>query len=173
MNVQEVFAGENRRAAIMGAIGVPVILALLVFRLLSGGDSAAQAAPVPALGTVVVPPATRTVTPVPPPSVPIDPSQLRDPFCPLVAPAAAPGAPTATCAPRSVPPGQQSVGLQDIFGEGGILLARMQVGRFTYANLRQGDTAAGLRVVSLGERCGEFEMAGVLFPLCTGEQTSK
>jgi hypothetical protein len=72
-----------------------------------------------------------------------------------------------------VAPGKQSVGLQDVFGEGGILLARMQVGRFTYANLRQGETAAGLLVVSLAERCGEFEMAGVRFALCTGEQTSR
>jgi hypothetical protein len=174
VKAQEVFAGENRRAAIMGAIGVPVIVVLLLFRLLTGGDSA-TAAPraVPASGTVVVPPAAGTATPVALPFPPIDPSQFRDPFCPLVAAAAAPGAPAAVCAPRSVPSGKQTVGLQDIFGEGGVLLARMQVGKLTYATLRPGDTAAGLRVVSLAERCGEFEMAGTTFALCTGEQTSK
>lgn len=175
MNVREVFVGENRRAAIMGATGVPAILALLLFRLLTGGDSETRAAPVvPAFGTVVLPPAAGTAAPVPRPSLPIDPSLLRDPFCPWVAAAAAPGAPPAACAPRSVPPGQQSVGLQDIFGERGVLLARMHVGQFTFANLHAGDTApGGLRVVSLADRCGEFEMAGTPFALCIGEQTSK
>jgi hypothetical protein len=175
MNVRELFEGENRRAAVMGAVGVPAILALLLFRLLTGGDSATLAAPaVPALPTAVVPPAARTAAPVPPPSPPVDPSLLRDPFCPLVASAAAPGAPPTACAPRSVPPGRQSVGLQDIFGEGGILLARMHVGQFTFANLREGDTGSGgFRVVSLAERCGQFEMAGTPFALCIGEQTSK
>jgi hypothetical protein len=66
------------------------------------------------------------------------------------------------------------VGLQDIFGERGVLLARMHVGQFTFANLHAGDTApGGLRVVSLADRCGEFEMAGTPFALCIGEQTSK
>jgi hypothetical protein len=66
------------------------------------------------------------------------------------------------------------VGLEDIFAEGGVTLARMHVGKFTYANLRQGDTAdGGFRVLSLADRCGEFEMAGSPFALCIGEQTSK
>jgi hypothetical protein len=182
MNVREVFAGENRRAAIMGAIGAPVILALLVVRLLSGGDTATLAPPAgPAIQTGVVAPAAGTVAPaaaaapVPRPSLPVDPALLRDPFCPLVAAAAAPGAPPTACAPRSAPTtGQQTVGLKDIFGERGILLARMQIGEFTFANLRTGETApGGLRVVSLTDRCGEFEMAGGPFPLCIGEQTSK
>jgi hypothetical protein len=176
MNVREVFAGENRRAAIMGAIGVPVILALLVVRLLSGGDSATLAAPAgPAIQTGAVAPAAGTAAPVPRPSLPVDPALLRDPFCPLVAAAAAPGAPPTACAPRSAPTaGQQTVGLKDIFGERGILLARMQIGEFTFANLRTGETApGGLRVVSLTDRCGEFEMAGIPFPLCIGEQTAK
>jgi hypothetical protein len=175
MNVPELFAGENRRAAVMGAVGVPVIVALLLFRLVSGGESATVAAPaVPAVRTAVVPPVTASTVPVPRPSFPVDPALLRDPFCPLVASAAAPGAPPTVCAPRSVPPGRQSVTLDDIFGEQGILLARMRVGQFTYANLHEGDAVSGgLRVVSLAERCGEFEMAGTPFALCIGEQTSK
>jgi hypothetical protein len=66
------------------------------------------------------------------------------------------------------------VGLQDIFTEGDVRLARMHVGPYTFANLHEGETIDGsFRVVSLSERCGEFESAGSPFSLCVGEQTFK
>jgi hypothetical protein len=173
--MRTLFSGEYRRAAIMGAVGAPIILALLVFRLLSGGDPGTPvlagrvAAPVAAAG------ATPPTVPVPAPSLAVDPALLRDPFCPLVtAPAAAGSEPVACRRGGEVPPGLQAVGLEDIFVEGGVRLARMQVGQFTYPNLHEGDAVAGaFRVVSLAERCGEFEAAGKAFSLCLGERAFK
>jgi len=175
--MRKLFAGENRRAAIMGVVAAPVIVALLVFRLFAGGDSAAlPPLPVdPAPPTAAVPAAgvALPATSVPPPSPPVDPALLRDPFCPLAV-AAAPGAAPVGCRPRIVPTGAQDIGLQDIFMEGDVRLARMNVGQFTFANLHVGDAVAGsFRVVTLSERCGDFEFAGSLFSLCEGEHVSK
>ncbi len=65
----------------------------------------------------------------------------------------------------------QAIGLVDSFEEGGVRLARVHVGPFTFPNLHVGDTVAGsFRVVALADRCGDFEYAGTPLPLCEGEQ---
>jgi hypothetical protein len=170
--MKALFAGEHRRAAMMGVVGLPVIVALLVFRVLSGGSTETAAAPtlpssVPLTG-VTAPP---VVLPAPVPRAPVDRALLRNPFCPLVAAPAAAGLPQVACDRRTVPGGTQAVGLADIFDEGGVRLARMNVGPLTFSNLHVGDTVAGsLRVVALSDRCGDFEYAGSPLPLCEGEQ---
>jgi hypothetical protein len=166
-----VFSGENRRAAVISAVGLPAIIAMLVFRLLSGGDTDATATPVVSFVAAPAPPAGATARPVPAPSLPVDAASLRDPFCPLVVAAVAPGSPPAECAPRSVAPGRQTVGLEDIFVEGDVRLARIHIDLSTFPNLHEGDAlAGGFRVLALAERCGEFEIAGSPFSLCIGEQ---
>jgi hypothetical protein len=167
-------SGEHRRAAILGVAGGVAVIALLVFRVVGGGaGSSGPPAPVsPALPTTPVPSASVTgpSAPAPAASPAVDPSLLRDPFCPLAA-AAAPGSAPVVCRPRVAPPGGQAVGLEDIFVEAGVRLARMHVGPFTFPNLHEGDTFAdSFRVVSLSERCGEFDSAGKPFPLCEGEE---
>jgi hypothetical protein len=175
--MRALLSGEHRRAVIMGAAGVAAIVALLAFRLLAGGESDPYAAVGPT-STTPVPSASVTVptTAVPPaaPAPAVDPALLRDPFCPLVAAAAAPEASPVVCRGRTVPAGRQAVGLQDVFVEGGGRLARMHVGPVTFPNLHEGDAFSdSFRVVSLSERCGDFESAGKPFSLCEGEETFK
>jgi hypothetical protein len=174
MSVGAVFSGEHRRAAMMGVVGAPVIVALLVLRLFAGGDGAiasTQVAPSVPLSGVTLP-----TIPVPPsvPAVPVDPALLRNPFCPLVAAPAAAGSAPVTCERTPTPAGRQVVGLVDIFEEGGVRLARMYVGQFTFSNVHEGDVVAdSLRVISLSDRCGDFEFAAVPLSLCEGEQVFK
>lgn len=173
--MKAVFSGEYRRAAMMGVVGLPVILALLVFRMFSAGPTeTAVVPPVPSsvpLTGVTAPPVS---LPAPIPLAPVDRALLRNPFCPRVAAPAAAGVPQVACDRRTVPAGTQAVGLADIFEEGGVRLARMHVGQFTFSNLHVGETVAGsLRVVALSDRCGDFEYAGNPLPLCEGEQVLK
>lgn len=176
--MRALLAGEHRRAVIMGGIGGAAILALLVFRLLGGGAESTEPyqGAVSAVPTTPVPSTTVTVPTavVPAPSPPVDPALLRDPFCPLVAAPASPGSAPVACRRQPVPAGRQAVRLQDIFVEGGVRLPRMHVGQFTFSNLHEGDTFAdSFRVVSLSERCGEFDSAGQPFSLCEGEEAFK
>jgi hypothetical protein len=169
--MKDLFSGEYRRAAMMGVVGLPVIIALLVFRTFSGGATGpAPAAALPSTVPVTGATAPPVALPAPVPLAPVDRALLRNPFCPLVtAPAA--GVPEVACDRRTVPAGTQDVGLTDIFDEGGVRLARMHVGPLTFSNLHVGDTVAGsLHVVALSERCGDFEYAGTPLPLCEGEQ---
>ena len=175
--MRALLAGEHRRAVIMGGIGGAAILAMLVFRLLGGGAESSEPyqGAVSAVPTTPVPSTTVTVpTAVVPPSPPVDPALLRDPFCPLVAAPATPGSAPVACSRQPVPAGRQAVGLHDVFVEGDVRLARMHVGQFTFSNLHEGDTFAdSFRVVSLSERCGEFDSAGQPFSLCEGEEVFK
>ena len=170
------FSGEYRRAAMMGMVGAPVIMALLAFRLFAGGDGALAAVGPAVPASVPLSGATLPTVPVPAPvpPVPVDPALLRNPFCPLVAaPAAAESAPV-TCERTPAPTGRQVVTLVDIFEEGGVRLARMRVGQFTFSNLHEGDVVAdSLRVVGLSDRCGDFEFASFPLSLCEGEQVFK
>jgi len=170
--MKALFSGEYRRAAMMGVVGLPVILALLVFRMFSGGPTdtaAAPARPSSVPRTVVTAPPVSLPAPVP--LTPVDRALLRNPFCPLVAAPAAAAVPQVACDRRTVPAGKQTIGLADIFEEGGVRLARISIGAFTFPNLHVGDTlASSLRVVALSDRCGEFEYAGNPLPLCEGEQ---
>lgn len=164
---KSVLEGEHRRAAIMGAVGLVAIAALLVFRLVATTDEGR--API---GDSVLPapvPPAAPAPPSPPSTAPrVDSALLRNPFCPVVR---APGAGAIVCPTRERPQGRQPVGLQDIFMEAGTTRARVHVGPLTF-NLREGESFAGsLHVVSLGDRCGEFEQAGNRFELCEGEQT--
>jgi hypothetical protein len=174
MNIGAVFSGEHRRAAMMGVVGVPVIVALLVFRLSAAGGGTAST-PVAAAVPASVPSSGAALPGVPVPAtvppVPVDPALLRDPFCPLVTPAAAAGSVPVTCERPTVTAGRQVVELVDMFEEGGVRLARMRVGQFTFSNVHEGDVVAGsLRVVGLADRCGDFEFAAVPLSLCEGEQ---
>lgn len=162
--------GEHRRAVILGSVGAAAIVALLVFRTLTGGG-ADSFAPVDA---VPVAPAAVTVPPSVPTTTPVDPALLRDPFCPLVAEAAAPDAPPVTCRRRPPEAGRRLVGLEDVFIEGGVPLARAHVGSVTFPNLHEGDTFGdSFEVVSLSDRCGEFAFGEERFALCEGEETFK
>jgi hypothetical protein len=172
------FSGEHRRAAMMGVVGVPLILALLVFRLFAGGDGGTALAAVGPAVPASVPPSGATLPTVPvaaPVSpVPVDPALLRNPFCPLVAAPAAAGSAPVTCERPGAPVGRLVVELVDIFDEGDVRLARMRVGEFTFPNVHEGDLVAGsLRVVVLSDRCGEFEFASFPLSLCEGEQVFK
>src|SRR5688500_16841326 len=122
--MKAVFSGEYRRAAMMGVVGLPVILALLVFRMFSGGPTDTAVVPavpssVPVTG-VTAPPVS---LPAPVPLAPVDRAPLRNPFCPWVAAPAVAGLPQVACDRRAVPAGTQAVGLTDIFEEGGVRLA--------------------------------------------------
>lgn len=169
------FSGEYRRAAMMGVVGAPVILALLAFRLFAGGDGGTALAAVGPAVPAPVPPSGATLPTVPVPApvapVPVDPALLRNPFCPLVAAPAAAGSAPVTCERPTAPAGRQVVELVDIFEEGGVRLARIRVGQFTFPNVHEGELVAdSLRVVALSDRCGEFEFAAIPLPLCEGEQ---
>lgn len=173
--MRALLSGEHRRAAITGAVGAVAIAALLVFRLVGGGaGSSSPPAPInAALPTTPVPSASAIVPSAPATSPAVDPALLRDPFCPLATAAAAASAPV-VCRPATSPAGRQAVGLEDIFVEAGFRLARMRVGPFTFPNLHEGDGFADtFRVVSLSERCGEFDSTGKPFSLCEGEEALK
>jgi hypothetical protein len=172
------FSGEYRRAAMMGVVGAPVILALLVFRLFTGDDggtaSAAVGPAVPASAPLSGAALPTVPVPAPVPPVPVDPALLRNPFCPLVAAPAAEGSAPVTCERTPAPAGRQVVELVDIFEEGGVRLARMRVGQFTFSNVHEGDVVAdSLRIVALSDRCGDFEFASFPLSLCEGEQVFK
>ena len=169
------FSGEYRRAAMMGVVGAPVIVALLMLRLFAGGDGGAASTPVGPAVPASVPLSGGTLptapVPAPVPPVPVDPALLRNPFCPLVAAPAAAGSAPVTCERPAAPAGHQVVELVDIFEEGGVRLARMHVGQFTFSNVHEGDVVAdSLRVVALSDRCGDFEFAAAPLSLCEGEQ---
>lgn len=175
--MRALWAGEHRRAVLLGGVGVATILALLLFRLFGGGGGSdpyagisGVVAPTPAPSAGV----TTTPTAVPTPPVAVDPALLRDPFCPLVTAAPSPDAPSVVCRARPVPGGRQVVGLVDIFVEGGVRLARMRVGPISFPNLHEGEAFAdSFRVLSLSERCGEFDASGTPFSLCEGEEAFK
>ena len=140
------FSGEYRRAAMMGVVGAPVIVALLMLRLFAGGDGGAASTAVGPAVPASVPLSGGTLptapVPAPVPPVPVDPALLRNPFCPLVAAPAAAGSAPVTCERPTAPAGHQVVELVDIFEEGGVRLARMRVGQFTFSNVHQGDVVA-------------------------------
>jgi hypothetical protein len=167
--MRSLLQGEHRRAVIMGAVGLAATCALLVFRLFAGGGDDDLAAPLePALLATPAPPVGAPAPPSPP--APVDPALLRDPFCPLVTAPAAPESAPVVCRRSPAPQGRQAVGLEDVFVEAGRRLARMHVGSLTFPNLHEGETfAESLRIVSLTDRCGEFEHAGNRFQLCEGE----
>src|SRR5687768_16468803 len=106
------FSGEYRRAAMMGVVGAPVILALLAFRLFAGGDgdtaSAAVGPAVPASAPLSGAAHPTVPVPAPVPPVPVDPALLRNPFCPLVAAPAAEGSAPVTCQRTPAPAGRQA-----------------------------------------------------------------
>ncbi len=155
----------------MGAVGLAAIGALLVFRLFAGGGDDDLAPLDPALAaTPVLPLAAPAPAAPPPPSPPVDPARLRDPFCPLVSAAAAPESAPVLCRRSPAPQGRQAVGLEDVFVEAGRRLARMHVGSLTLPNLHEGESFAGsFQVISLTDRCGEFQHGDDRFPLCEGE----
>jgi hypothetical protein len=175
--MQALWAGEHRRAVILGGIGVATIVALLVIRVFSGGDGSdpyagigGALAPIPTPSAGVTTPAAAAPTPRPP----VDPAVLRDPFCPLVSAAASPESPPVVCQARPAPAGRRVVALVDVFVEGGVPLARMRVGPVSFPNLHESEAfAETLRVISLSERCGEFDASGTPFSLCEGEETFK
>ncbi|MGH8972432.1 MAG: hypothetical protein ACRD0C_04430 [Acidimicrobiia bacterium] len=171
--MRSLLQGEHRRAVIMGAVGLAATCALLVFRLFAGGGDDDLGASLDAAlsATPAIPVGAPAPTAPPSPPSPVDPALLRDPFCPLVAASAAPETPPVVCRRSPAPQGRQAVGLEDIFVEAGRRLARMHVGSVTFPNLHEGETFAELlRVVSLTDRCGEFEHAGGRFQLCEGEE---
>lgn len=160
----------------MAAVGLVVIGALLVFRLFTPGEEEFAVPVNPAVPLAPNPPVSAAVPPAfaSAPSTPVDPALIRNPFCPLVATAAASGSAPVVCRQRSAPEGRQRIGLQDIFVEGSARLARMHVGPVTFPNLHEGETFAGsFLVVSLSDRCGDFEAEGQPFSLCEGEETFK
>jgi len=174
--MKALFSGEYRRAAMMGVVGAPVIVALLVFRLAAGGGAASTAVGPAAPASVPLTAVTLPSVPLPVPVTrpPVDPALLRNPFCPLVAAPAAAGSAPITCERTTARAGRQVVRLVDIFMERGVRLARIQVGQFTFPNAHEGDVVAdSLRVVALSDRCGRFEFAAVPLSLCEGERVLK
>ena len=77
---------------------------------------------------------------------------------------------TATTAPAapSLPNGQF-----DVFDQGGVTMARVQVGSTVYTVAAGQTFATSYKVVSLSGTCGQFLFGDSPFSLCEGEQVIK
>lgn len=182
---------SNRRALVLAAVGLGVVLvAVLATTLLGGGGET----PAPAPPRVAAPAATTTTTGVAPGERPAETFEVfatKNPFTPLVGttPAGAttttvptgPGG-TATTAPPGAttttagvePRRAQRVALLDIFTDAGQRLATVRVNDTVYERLKPGDTfGVSYKVVSLEEQCGTFLFGDERFRLCVGEEVLK
>ena len=166
--IRTLLAGEHRREVILGAGGLVFLVLVLAMKSLGGG---AAEDPFRSLGAAAALPAP---TPTPSDAVlgaqpPRNPASLRDPFCPLVGVGLEQ---PPVCRPPLPDPGGQVVGLDDVFTEGGVPLARFHVGPLIFPNLHEGEVfASSFTVVSLSGRCGEFLFLQDRFTLCEGEES--
>ncbi|MBM3674782.1 MAG: hypothetical protein FJW88_07455 [Actinobacteria bacterium] len=188
--------GENKRLLAILAIGGVIVAALVAYNLFGkgGGEEATTSTPAPAVTSNGPAGGTATTTTTTPgaPSVPggeFDVFATRDPFEPVVSvtpvtttptttssattATTTSGATTATTTAQQNPSGGTSVALLDVFDEGGVTKARVQVGSTVYT-VAPGETfAVSYRLVSISGTCGQFLYGDAPFQLCEGEAVIK
>jgi hypothetical protein len=191
---------NNRRITIILIVGGVFVALLAAVNLMGGGggggeagdDSTITPAATAAGGALATPP---TTAPAPAPSLPneqFDAFATRNPFEPAIQvtedidtgtepidSGTDPG--TATPPPDTAPPRASSpdpttgtvVALIDVFDEGGITMARIQVGSTVYTVAAGQTFATSYKVVSLSGTCGQFLYGDSPFTLCENEQVIK
>jgi hypothetical protein len=191
---------SNRRVTIILIVGGVFIALLAAVNLMggggdSGGDDDPSAMPPPvttadgvtggAAGT------TATTAPAAPtlPNSEFDVFATRNPFEPAVqvtdtvddggtVPDATgePTTPSDTTPPATSSPDPSAgttVALIDVFDEGGVTMARVQVGSTVYTVAAGQTFATSYKVVSVSGTCGQFLYGDSPFSLCEGEQVIK
>jgi hypothetical protein len=191
---------NNRRITIILVVGGVFVALLAAVNLMGGGgggepgeDSTITPAATAAGGSeaLATPP---TTAPAPAPSLPndqFDAFATRNPFEPAIQvtddvdPGAAPidpgtdpgtATPPDTAPPRSSSPDPSAgtvVALVDVFDEGGITMARIQVGSTVFTVAAGQTFATSYKVVSLSGTCGQFLYGDSPFTLCENEQVIK
>jgi hypothetical protein len=184
--------GPRQRLIVVTLAAVLVlVLALAVRPLLLAGGNEARVAPT---GTTTAAAASTTTS-----TVVLGPSErprqsTKDPFHPLVAPAAAAGSaagatPTTGPTVASTVPGagagtattpgggataaEHKVALADIVSQSGGRVAKVTVDGTAYT-VSEGETFAGdYRAVDIGSSCATFESGTTPFTLCEGEAVLK
>ncbi|HZJ27824.1 MAG TPA: hypothetical protein VFF40_12570 [Acidimicrobiia bacterium] len=169
----------------------------------SGDDSATEAAATPSTGAdgsatgdgSSGSSTTTTTTPGEPftPGQPFDAFVTKNPFQPVVVSSSAGTGTdattptTATTVPvngggttpnvpdNQAPSAGTPVSLLEVFDDGGVVKARIQVGAEVYTQAAGETFATSYKVVSLdlGAQCGQFQFGDSPFQLCVGEQTLK
>jgi hypothetical protein len=185
---------------VVAAVGLVLIVGFLAFRLLGsdgGGDDAASTASTAATGGSGSPAATTTTTTPAEPTTPngsFDVFTTKNPFQPLVvetsttgtgttgettetsaAPADETVTPPPTVPSEQAPAASTPVSVLEVYQEGTVVKARMQVGANSYV-VGVGETfATSYKVISLdvATGCGQFQYGDSTFPLCVGEQVLK
>jgi hypothetical protein len=88
----------------------------------------------------------------------------------------APGTSTDTTPPATGSPNPSAgttVALIDVFDQGGVTMARVQVGSIVYTVAAGQTFAVSYKVVSISGTCGQFLYGDSPFSLCEGEQVIK
>lgn len=163
--------GSRERALLVILGGIVLLGAVYLLFLRDDGGTTGDAF-TPRRRITPRPTATPTVTPVPQATRAFE---RRDPFFPLKGgPTGAPtGGGTPSPGPTGGPRTGQRVVLLDIFDQGGVRFASVEVGG-TVHNVKEGDTFAGnYRVVSIGEDCATFVLGDERFTLCIGQEVFK
>jgi len=194
---------RNRRAMIIGAVGLVAVILILVIPRLGGGGSPSSSPPTTAPGTVLpgLPGAPSTTTTEVAPG--FEAFMTKDPFTPLASPVGAPGgsagggagSSTSTTAASSAPGGSgagasaagasgggstapsqgQTVALLDVYASNGSTVASIRVNDSVYRASPGQTFDTNYKVVSLdlSTGCGQFLFGDSEFKLCKGQQVLK
>jgi hypothetical protein len=195
--------GNRRLTIILVVGGVVIALFAAYSLLSGGGGSDEPTADVPPAATATGQPggtttgtaATPSTTAPPAPALPngeFDVFATRNPFEPAIEvvsettpegtgePAGGstgagstppPATPPATGSPE--PSSGTTVALLDVFDQGGVTMARIQVGSTQYTVAAGQTFAVSYKVVSLSGTCGQFLYGDSPFSLCENEQITK
>jgi hypothetical protein len=190
---------NNKRLAIVLAVGGVAIALFAAYSLLSGGGdddpavapASTQTADITHGGTPTTPSTTAPGAPEIP-SGEFDVFATRNPFEPAIQltdtssdppqtgptdggttppPEPAPADPTTPASPD--PSGGTAVAVIDVYDEAGATLAVVQVGSTQYTVAAGQVFATSYKVVSLSGTCGQFMYGDSPFSLCEGEQVIK
>jgi hypothetical protein len=194
---------SNRRMTIILVVGGVLVALLAAYNLLGGGgdDSGTTSDTIPPAATTPSTVAGGGGTPAaapaaPAPAAPALPNQefdvfaTRNPFEPAIqvvsettpiedTPAAGGVTPTEPAPTEPPPTGSPepttgtTVALLDVFDQGGVTMARIQVGSTQYTVAAGQTFAVSYKVVSLSGTCGQFLYGDSPFSLCENEQITK
>lgn len=183
----------------LGIVGL-LVIGFFGYRLISGGgsgdDSTASPSSSVTSGDGSTPSddpgsSTSTTSPDEPvtPGQPFDSFVTKNPFEPVISsitPTDSTTPTTATTTPvtsgttpnvpdNQAPASSTPVSLLEVFDDGGVVRARIQVGATVYTAAAGETFAISYKVVSLdiGAKCGQFQFGDSPFKLCVGEQTLK
>ncbi len=181
---------ENKRLIRIVAVGAGIVMLFLAYTVFfSGGDDTSSESSVEI--PEVVSSATTTTTAPGEPTVPggeFDVFATRDPFEPVVSVGPPPTTPTTTpggttpatgggtsptTSVNQNPSGGTSVALLDVFEEGGVVKARIQVGSTVYTVIIGETFATSYRLVSISGTCVQLLYGDAPFQLCEGEAVIK